>query len=376
MRKLWEANKKLLILSIVLVVLWGTYFFIIEALGRLFVEGRPTFMGPIPRTNFDGIHYLVIAERGYGLHQEPFFPLFPLLIRFLAPIFAGNYLVSALTIIHISLVITLVFLWRLVAFDFGKETSRWSLAFFLLFPTAFFLGSIYTESFFLMLIFGSFYAARKGKWWISGILGALASATRMVGIFLLPALIFEFYKQNFKGKIRRDEYSTKLKRGVGILLIPLGLLSYMVFLNNLTGDPFAFIHSQPAFGANRSGSEIILLPQVIFRYVKIFLTVPSSNYDFWIAVLEFFSFAIVIGSLLIFWKKIRMSYLIFSLLAIIAPTLTGTLSSMPRYVITAFPVFIMLGSLENKLVRFLLLSVSLILLTVLTVLFTQGYFVA
>lgn len=365
-----------MIFSIAIVAVWRIYLLMIEALGKLLLTGRETFFGPIPWANFDGIHYLLIAERGYGLHQEAFFPLFPALIRSLVPIFGGNYVISSLFLVHASFIVTLALFWKLVENDFGKEVSRWSLAFLLLFPTAFFLGSVYSESFFLMVVLGSFFAARKGRWWVAGFLGALASATRIVGIFLLLALFIEFYIQRIKGKKLKSGLLNEFKRGAGIFLIPFGLVSYMVYLGNIVGDSLAFIHSQPAFGANRSGSEIILLPQVIFRYVKIFLTVPSANYDFWIAVLEFFSFAIVIGSLLIFWKKIRMSYLIFSLLAIIAPTLTGTLSSMPRYILVAFPVFIMLGSLENKLVRFLLLSISLILLTVLTALFTRGYFVA
>ena len=41
------------------------------------------------RANFDGMHYLDIARRGYGIYQQAFFPLYPKLIRLIAPVF-GN----------------------------------------------------------------------------------------------------------------------------------------------------------------------------------------------------------------------------------------------------------------------------------------------
>lgn len=376
MKRLWEANKKLLIYSIAIVAIWRIYLFIVGVLGKLLLTERGAFAGPIPWANFDGIHYLLIAERGYGLHQHAFFPLFPALIRLFAPIFEGNYVISALLLVHISLIVALILLWKLVEIDFGKRVSRWSIAFLLLFPTSFFLGSIYTESLFLMLVLGSFYYARKGKWWISGLLGAFASATRMVGIFLLPALLAESYIQKMKGRRLKSGLANEFKKVVGILLVPFGIVSYIIYLNITVGDPLAFIHSQPAFGANRSGDEIIFLPQVTFRYMKIFLTVPLTNYDYWIAFLEGISFFAVLVALIINIKRIRLSYTVFSLLAILIPTFTGTLSSMPRYVLAVFPIVILLSLISNNSIKILLLVVSNIFLIILTMLFTRGHFIS
>lgn len=377
MKRLWEANKKLLIYSIAIVAVWRIYLFIVEVLGKLLLAERGAFIGPIPWANFDGIHYLLIAERGYGLHQHAFFPLFPALIHLFAPIFGGNYVISSLFLVHSSLIVALVLLWKLVEIDFGKEVSKWSLAFLLLFPTAFFLGSVYTESLFLILVFGSFYAARKGHWLVAGVFGAFASATRFIGIFLLPALILEYMLQT---KIEKFSILSSIrifaKNAWGILLIPFGLFSYMYYLSLSVGDSLAFVHTQPAFGANRSADAIILLPQVVFRYIKIFLTVPLINYDYWVAFLEIASFFSVLIALLIGLKKVRLSYIVYSLLAIVTPTMTGTFSSMPRYVLVAFPIFILFASLKGRFAKFLLSLISLVLFMILTMLFVQGYFVA
>lgn len=355
-------------------VVWRIALVLVGWVGSFIIPQRIGFLGSIPWVNFDGIYYLLIAERGYGLYQHAFFPLFPALISLLAPVFGGNYLISSLFLIHTSLIIALILFWKLVAIDFDTNVSRWTCIFLLIFPTSFFLGSVYTESLFLLLVFGSFYAARKKRWFVAGILGTLAAATKLVGIFVLPALLIEFFLQQ-KGALILYSIKVLLRRAWGALLVPLGLLSYMYYLNNKIGDPLAFLHSQPAFGANRSGNEIILLPQVVYRYIKIFLTVPVINYDYWIALLEIVSFFVALFVLILSIRKIRLSYLVFSLLSILTPTLTGTFSSMPRYVLAAFPILILM-SIQNKMVKLLLCIGSLLLSIILGMLFARGYFIA
>jgi len=89
--------------------------------------------------------------------------------------------------------------------------------------------------------------------------------------------------------------------------------------------------------------------------------------------------SVVIGYWLLvigYIKRIRISYLIFSFLAITIPTFTGTFSSMPRYVLVAFPLFIVLGLIKNKLMKIFLLSIFFLLLSIFTLLFTSGHWVA
>lgn len=365
---------------IFLFISFSLFLFITEKIAVMVFPVYSEFIGPIARANFDGEHYLKIAEYGYGLYQQAFFPLFPLLIKYLSPLFFSNTLLAALCIVHVSFLITLVLLYKLVKIDWNEKTARFTILFFVFFPTSFFLLSVYTESFFLALIVGSFYAARKKNWLIAALLGILATGTKFIGIFLLPALMIEWYISN---KITVQQLLSKkffLTRNALSLFflccIPLGLLSYMFYLYVSIGDPLAFIHTQSAFGANRTSGQIILLPQVVYRYIQIFLHVSPQQYTFWIALSEFLLFFFAFGMLLFFRKRIRLSYLSFSLFAILVPVLSGTFSSIPRYILVAFPLFIILALLENIKLKIGIIVTSMVLLIVLTMLFIQGYFVA
>src|SRR3990167_11451176 len=54
----------------------------------------PQFLSSL--ANFDGVHYLLIARQGYVQYEQAFFPLYPLFIRFLSPLFLNNHLITAL----------------------------------------------------------------------------------------------------------------------------------------------------------------------------------------------------------------------------------------------------------------------------------------
>ena len=323
------------------------------------------------RANFDGAHYLGISRYGYGLHQQAFFPFYPKLISRLSQIFGGNNLLAALFISNASFLLALFIFYRLVNLDFDESTAKRSLIFFLLFPTAFFLGMAYSEGLFLLLILACFYAARKQKWFLAGILGGLASYTRVIGIFLFPALIWEWY-QEYKNK----SYKLKIKNFLPLLLAPSGLLFFMRSLWLKYGDPLMFIHTQPFFGAERSGGKIILLYQVFWRYIKMILTTRRDvlYLSVWLECLSAILFLFLI--VLAYKKKIRASYLIFAVFAYLLPTLSGTFSSLPRYVLAIFPCFIILGLIKSRALRVFLYSIFGLGLIVYSLLFFQGYWVS
>jgi len=328
-------------------------------------------MGDIPWANFDGVHYLAIAQNGYGIYQQAFFPLFPILINIVHNFLKIEYVSSGLLLANTFALLSVIMFYKLVRFDYGAKVALWSIIFFLVFPTSFFLGSVYTESLFLFFIFSSFYFARKGKFFYSAVFGMFATATKFIGILLIPAVLWEIYMH-----CKEIKKTSIIPYVYALSIIPLGLLFYMFFLNSNYSDPLLFIHTQSAFGVNRTAGEVILLPQVLFRYLKIFISVPFSNYELWVAVLEFVVFLTIFILLLKNIKKIRLSYLIFSSFAIIIPTLSGTLSSLPRYALAAFPVFIILGRVKSTKIKIFLLIISYFLLIILTSLFLRGYFVA
>lgn len=409
-------NKSLKVLSfskvpfiiVILCIFWRVSIFVISFLGSKFFTYTPTFpysdifLKPsgLPEYiwtfgNFDGVHYLNIALHGYNAQfTQAFFPVYPLVIRFLNIIFPFSPIITALSISFIFFVLTTIMFYKLLRLDYDHKISLWAIGFMLTFPTAVYFGSIYTESLFLFLVLSSLYFARKDRWFFAIFFAAISTATRIVGIALLPALLLEWYFL-YKDKSivlimirnyffnKKKLYTKKIKIGKAEIVFLScffslsGLFLYMGYLQKEYHDSMYFWHAQGVFGAQRSGSAFILLPQVIVRYFRILTTVSPNLEIYWVAFNEVLMSLMTIVILLIsFFKKIRLSYIIFSLIAFIMPTFTGTLSSMPRYIMILFPIYIVLALTKNRYVKWLMIYLSSILLFIFTILFTRGHWVS
>ena len=194
------------------------------------------------------------------------------------------------------------------------------------------------------------------------------SATRIVGIVMLPALLYEFYKQ---------EKTFKTPRIFPLLLTPLGLIGYAIFNLTQWGDALHFLRVHGTLNNSRSIDAVVLFPQTIGRYIKIISSVSPSVYEWWIALLELSMFFFVTLLLWMGWKKgIRFSYLIFALFSFLIPISSGTFSGIPRYAVVLFPIFISLALINNKWIQFVYTAVSAVLLGLLLMLFSRGYFVS
>ena len=325
--------------------------------------------------NFDGVHYLLISQQGYMQYEQAYFPLYPLLIKFLTPLFLGNTLLAGLIISNGSLLLAIWLLTKLLLnYEFRITDLKWTTLLLLLFPTAFFFNAVYTESLFFLFFIASLYFLNKKNYWLAGLCAFLASSTRLIGVFLfIPILL------NLTSSLKIGNWKLKI---IAIFSPVAGLSAYMLYLWSTVKDPLYFLTSQPIFGAHRSTS-LILLPQVYWRYIKIFLT---ANHDFryYISLFEFsvftFIFVILILDLIENWKlKIknypRISLNLFSLANILLPTLTGTFSSVPRYALFSLSAFIYLGQLKQTWLKFLIATGFIILHILILGFFVQGYFI-
>lgn len=336
--------------------------------------------------NFDGVHYLRIAQNGYNAqYSQAFFPLYPLLIRFLnvlpknttldTRIFVDpSYFFVGLFLSNIFFILALILFYKLIVLDFDQKVAWRSLVLLIAFPTSFYFGSIYTESLFLFLVVGALYFIRKNNYLLAGVFSIFASATRVFGLLLIPVMLIEIYQKVKIGKVKINS-GEFTKAVVGILLAPFGSLLYMMFLNLNFDNPLYFLTSQPFFGAERTSNNLIFLPQVFYRYLKIFITISPTSQLFFNAFLEFIFTIVTLVCLLLFIKKIRVSYFIFTLGCLILPTLTGTLSSMPRYSLMGF---LLLPFIVEEIKQYykLLVGFFLVIGIVLISLFIRGYWVA
>jgi Gpi18-like mannosyltransferase len=150
--------------------------------------------GPLTLWNqLDTQWYIGIARHGYhwSINGKPalaFFPLYPLLIS-LCTHLGLDALVAGLVISNVAFLGALVYLYHLVAAEWGDTIAVRSVWLIALFPTALFCFAPYTESLFLLTAAGALYHGRRGQWWRAGLLAGACVATRSSGLAILPALM-------------------------------------------------------------------------------------------------------------------------------------------------------------------------------------------
>ena len=325
--------------------------------------------------NFDGVHYLRLAQNGYTAeYTQAFFPLYPLLIRLFnfLPKNTGldlslytdpSYFYTGMLLSIVIFIPALYFLYKLWQEEYNQKISDIAILLLLSFPTAFYFGAIYSEALFLLLVVLVFWSVKKDKFILAGVFAALASATKIQGALLFVFLVIELW----------NKHRRTWRDWLGVFISPLGLVIYMMFLKQTVGDPLYFLTSQSAFGASRTRS-LVLLPQVFYRYFKIMITVNPLTLNYFNALVEFIFTSVLIVGVVLAFKKIKFSYWVFVVLAVIMPTLTGTFSSMPRYALLAFPLLPLIAKYK-RVSRYIIIAQSLVQI-VLLALFIRGYWVA
>ncbi len=369
---------------------WTVLLLVVIYFSAKFLPLQPDFLGgrvtnyltnPYlwSRANFDGKYYLTIAQIGYQPYTYFFFPLYPILIRLFSTLIGSSlfsYLISGIFISNVVFIFGLIGLYKIVKSEKSRSAARLTIILLLLFPTSFYFGATYTESLFFALSVWSLFFAVKRSFLPAAVLAFLASGTKIVGIVLLPAILIEY----FDIKLHRNLPKLKINWDFYWMLVaPMGLVIYMVYLFLKTGDPLNFFNSITIFGVQRS-NHLILLPQVFYRYL--FKVLPSLSYTslafYFPAILE-----LVVGILFTFisaisFFKIRLSFAAFLTLGFLIPTLSGSFSSLPRYVVVLFPAFFLIADYlsDKTILRFAIQLISFILLVISFGLFARGYWIS
>lgn len=324
--------------------------------------------------NFDGVNYLDIARDGYADPNFAFFPLFPLLISLMRHLTTLPLLESGLLINHLVFFVSLVIFYKIALLDYDQKIAWRSLLLLLLFPVSFFFAAIYTEATYFLLATLAFYFARKEKWLWAGLFGFLAGLSRLVGISLLIAFLLEWMMQNWSNLSDWRFLLRKFLRDKTffVFLIPLGIFVYGLFLQFKFGDFFLFQKAMEHW----QQANFVFPGIVFFRYAKILSTL-KFEFVYFVALLELVSFIFYSFLAIYTLLKIRVSYGVWMMISLLIPTFTGTLQSMPRYILHLFPAFIALSLMANSKLKFRIMAIVFLLLQFLLVaLFTRGYFIA
>ncbi len=277
---------------------------------------------------WDGGHFINIARLGYFNPQEyAFFPLFPNLIRFISIFTFGNLIIAGLIITNVAFLAFLIVFHKLIDQKFGRQIANTSVLTFLTFPSAFFAVAVYSESIFLLLAVLTLYYLESKKFLYAAAFSSFAGAARLIGVFLAIPVAWSYL----------ESISFKIKNlNLKVLAIPLsisGLFLYSLYLFFKFGDPFYFSTVESVW--HRSFINPAL---TIYSYLTVNPFAKPFNDYLDIAATLGFLVILILG-----FKKIPKPWWFYSLLVILVPASTGTLTSMPRYVLSAFPVFILLG---------------------------------
>jgi hypothetical protein len=202
------------------------------------------WLDPLCR-DWDAAWYRSIAFEGYihhgGASNVAFFPLYPLLVRGAAYLVPDRCLASW-AVSQGALLLALAGLYRLSRARLGDdEDARWTVILLLAWPFAFFYAATYTEALFLCLAVWAFHFAERRRFWISGLLGALAAATRLTGICLLPALLLAtpWRQPGDETLPRLVRLVRELRPRLPLFLVPGGTLAFFGYLHFAFGDFWA-----------------------------------------------------------------------------------------------------------------------------------------
>ena len=280
--------------------------------------------------------------------------------------------------------VALFFLYRIAENLYDSRAARAATLALAFFPTAFFLNAVYTEALFLALSAGAVWAALvRRNLLLAGLLGSLAAATRNLGVILLLPLFWEWLRY-------RREFG--LRGLAGLALVPAGFAGYAAFLWGRFGDPLVFARQQDEYWgreltnpfttlrdagqAARDGARYLFDPETLFLNTDPTPALEASN------TLNFAFLILFLGLLAVGFVVLPPGLSLYTLVIVLLPVLTPApsfpLMSLPRFMLAAFPVFLVLGYLLSRarpvLVLWLLLSTGAG--AALTTLFTTWRWVA
>lgn len=315
-------------------------------------------------TQWDGNWYRLIAQNGYAPPMPSvaaaFFPLYPLAVRAVALV-VRDLQVASLLVSNGCLIAASLLLVRLLRRDYDELVCRRAITFLMFNPVSFFLSAAYSESTFLLLSIGALLAARQNKWLFASVCGGCLTATRAPGLILGAPLLAEYALQwRERGAAIRQFVQAKL---LWLALVPCGLVLYLFYLYHTRGDFFLPMHAQAG-----GWRKTLAWPWQSFLHPDSF---PPSHIPLYQAIVTFALIVAILG----FFLKLRPTYLVYMVVALLFYLIWGSLEGLPRYVSIVFPLHLVmaLASIRWHWLYEPLLGFSIGLLALCTVLFANAY---
>ena len=291
--------------------------------------------------------YVRLAEGGYDPFPTPkmlnagnwaFFPLYPMMVGALRAITGLQTIVAATGLSIVLSIAAARVAWPLL----GKDLRAYTLfsVFLLAGPFSIYFTTFFTEVLFLFLTLCVFAALSQRQFLLAGVLAGLLSATRIVGVFIVFAILWEMWRAHREsGGTWRDFVPAIVLRPDWLLALavaPIGLFAYMFYLHLLIGDALAFSHVQRAWGRPMGNPVVFIWNALTAMPRDSWIPTPSQQ----LAVATLVGYGLIV---MLFLRR-RFDMAIYATIALTLPLFAG-MASMLRFVAGLAPMPLMLSEL-------------------------------
>lgn len=294
---------------------------------------------------WDTAFYYTIATQGYQWHPEifshqnvAFFPFYPLLMEWGGVLLGGHPLIAGLIVSLFSFAAAMALVYRLAVLELG-EAQAWKVILLLsTFPYALFFSVAYTESLFLFLTVGAFYAMRRGRLGAAALSGAAAGLTRPNGAWLvLPLLLIALSADGADGDGGSGQIARRWPAALAACAPLAGTAIYSGYLLLRFGDALAWMHGQAAWGFPLLGRppapDPLRLPGEPL--------IKATEVVTWIGNLG--AFAAAAAAIFPVSRRFGAAYGLWIAVNIFPPVATHLFISLGRFTSVLFPLFFWLA---------------------------------
>ena len=310
---------------------------------------------------YDCTWYREIADHGYFYIEGEqssvaFFPGYPLVARPLARAI-DNTPLALIVVTWVAGLATLMLFAHWCTRRLERRTALLAVACFALYPYGWFLyGAGYADALFLALAIGAFVLLEADQPLLAGLAGAGAAATRPIGVAVAVGLLLRAIERRgglpARGPDQSRSIAAKLGiparlnlrvlrlRDLGVLLAPAGLIAWSVWLWTRFDDPFVYSTVQEAWDQAEG-------PHTWFKigFGGQLLHGVDTGYRAGILVQAIVT-AVALVAVPFVARRLGAAYGAYTLLAVgLAALATKDFQGMGRYMLGAFPLFALAGTL-------------------------------
>lgn len=318
---------------------------------------------------WDGTWYLAVVERGYPAaipevegslvqNTTAFFPLYPLTVRAADVVLPGGAVVAGVGVALAFGAAATVLVAVLASAVAGRAVAERSAALFCFFPGALVFSLVYSEGIMIAAAAACLLLLHQRRWIAAGVAGAMASASRPTGIAVAAACAW--------AAMVAIRHRREWRALIAPILAPVGMVAFLGFLWARTGEADVWFRTQSEawkdrtdFGANTA------------RVAFDFLTSPFDAGD-----------EVVLGLALLFTVAAVICLVrsglpgplnVYTAGVLLLPLASAILGPRPRFVLSAFPLFIALAVKVRGRAFLALVGASALLLPVLIVYYTHMF---